>query len=442
MYVRKIFLVLLCAITSTHVSASDISELDQLRKELSEIRQTYEARIEALEERISQLEGGESQTDEPVATVITKPVPAAQSRPGDFNPAIGVVLVGTASEFSPDNDFAVPGFMYDEESGPGESGFSLGESELNAKVNVDDRFFGNFTVAFADEDGETEVELEEAWFETRALPLGLQLRGGRFFSGIGYRNQFHRHADDFVDRPLPYRVLMNGQYIDDGVQGRWLAPTDQFLEFGAEWLRGAGFPAGGADRQGKGAWSLFARTGGDFGTSNSWQAGVSWLAANAAGRESGESDIFDGDVDLAILDGVWKWAPNGNASVNNFKLEGAWFWQAQEGMFTPNGGAMLAYDENQQGGYLEGIYQFRPHWRAGLRYAWLDADDPGAAFSGTSLDTLGVSPEIWSVMLDWSHSEFSRLRLQYSRDDSDIDTVDRWYLQYLMSLGAHGAHQF
>jgi hypothetical protein len=45
-------------------------------------------------------------------------------------------------------------------------------------------------------------------------------------------------------------------------------------------------------------------------------------------------------------------------------------------------------------------------------------------------------------MLDWSHSEFSRLRLQYSRDESNIDAVDRWYLQYLMSLGAHGAHQF
>ena len=441
MIIRKVAVLLLCAVAGPAVAVGEMSEVELLRQELSEIQQAYESRIGALEERIRQLESTEQLTAAAVAVAGTE-APVPQEKPADFNPSIGIVLVGTATDFSPDYDFAVPGFMFDEEAGPGEDGFSVGESELNAKVNVDDRFFGNFTLAVADEDGATEVELEEAWFETRTLPQGLQLRAGRFFSGIGYRNQFHRHADDFVDRPLPYRVLLNGQYIDDGVQVRWLAPTDQYLEFGAEWLRGAGFPAAGAGRDGKGGWSLFGRTGGDVGISNSWQAGLSWLSARAQGRESGDGEVFDGDIDLAMLDGVWKWAPNGNPSRNNLKLEGALFWQKQDGLFTPGGGGALAYDEDQRGGYLEGIYQFKPRWRAGLRYAWLDTDDPGAAFSGTSLDTLGVTPKIYSATLDWSHSEFSRLRLQYSRDESDIKAVDRWYLQYLMSLGAHGAHQF
>ena len=439
MSIIKLVLVMVCAVTVSSVSAGEVTELDLLKEELSEIKQAYEDRIEALEARIRSLEQSKP---EAVTTPVTQVAPVTQEKPNDFNPSIGVVLVGTAADFSPDNDFTVPGFMLDEEAGPGEDGFSVVESELNVKANIDDRFFGNFTLAVADEDGATEVELEEAWFETLTLPYGLQLRGGRFFSGIGYRNQFHRHADDFVDRPLPYRVFMNGQYIDDGVQVRWLAPTDQYLEFGAEWLRGAEFPAGDAGRDGKGAWSVFGRTGGDVGNSHSWQAGLSWLSARAEDRESGEGDSFDGDVDLALLDGVWKWAPNGNPSSHNLKLEGGLFWQKQDGLFTPVGGGALAYDDDQQGGYLEGIYQFKPRWRAGVRYAWLDSDDPGSAFSGTSLDTLGVSPEIYSAMLDWSHSEFSRLRLQYSRDESNIDAVDRWYLQYLMSLGAHGAHQF
>jgi hypothetical protein len=437
----RIPVMLLCSAACFSVSAGELTELESLRQELSDIKQAYESRIDALEQRIRSLESRD-QAAAAVNEAATPAVPAVQERPSDFNPSIGVVLVGTAADFSPDNDFAVPGFMSDEEAGPGADGFSVGESELNARANIDDRFFGNLTLAIADEDGATEVELEEAWFETLALPQGLQLRGGRFFSGVGYRNQFHRHADDFVDRPLPYRVFMNGQYIDDGVQVRWLAPTDQYLEFGAEWLRGAGFPAGGADRDGKGAWTLFGRTGGDIGSSHSWQAGMSWLSARASGRESGDDDSFDGDVDLALLDGVWKWAPGGNPSVTNLKLEGALFWQQQDGLFTPAGGGGLDYDAEQNGGYIEGIYQFMPRWRSGLRYAWLDTDDPGAAFSGTALDTPGVAPEIYSVMLDWSHSEFSRLRLQYSRDESNIDAVDRWYLQYLMSLGAHGAHQF
>ena len=438
MYIRRVLIVVLCAISGSAVAAGKLTEVDLLREELSQIKRAYEARIRALEKRIESLEHSPEKS---VADVATQTAPSVQERPSDFNPAIGVVLVGTAAGFSPDNDFAVPGFMLDEEAGPGEEGFSVGESEINAKANIDDRFFGNFTLAVADEDGSTEVELEEAWFETLALPHSLKLRGGRFFSGIGYRNQFHRHADDFVDRSLPYRVFLNGQYLDDGVQLSWLAPTDLFMEVGVEWLRGAKFPAAGSGHDGKGAWSLFGRVGGDVGVSHSWQAGLSWLSARAKDRGSAD-DVFDGDVDLAIAEGVWKWAPNGNPSRNNLKLEGALFWQNQDGLFAPDGGGALAYDEDQRGGYLEGIYQFMPQWRAGMRYAWVDTDDPGAAFAGTSLDTLGVSPKIYTAMLDWSHSEFSRLRLQYSRDDSDVKGVDRFYLQYIMSLGAHGAHRF
>ncbi len=46
-------------------------------------------------------------------------------------------------------------------------------------------------------------------------------------------------------------------------------------------------------------------------------------------------------------------------------------------------------------------------------------------------------------MADWSPSEYSRLRLQYARDKSmEGITEDQWTLQYVMSLGAHGAHAF
>ena len=49
-----------------------------------------------------------------------------------------------------------------------------------------------------------------------------------------------------------------------------------------------------------------------------------------------------------------------------------------------------------------------------------------------------------SVMLDWTPSEFSRLRAagrqrQQARPDA---TDNQLFLQYIMSLGAHGAHKF
>ncbi len=46
-------------------------------------------------------------------------------------------------------------------------------------------------------------------------------------------------------------------------------------------------------------------------------------------------------------------------------------------------------------------------------------------------------------MLDWSPSEFSRIRLQFARDRSRQGATDNQvFLQYIMSLGAHGAHKF
>jgi hypothetical protein len=46
-------------------------------------------------------------------------------------------------------------------------------------------------------------------------------------------------------------------------------------------------------------------------------------------------------------------------------------------------------------------------------------------------------------MIDYSWSEFSRLRLQFAQDKSMQGVTDHQFtLQYIMSLGAHGAHKF
>jgi hypothetical protein len=53
------------------------------------------------------------------------------------------------------------------------------------------------------------------------------------------------------------------------------------------------------------------------------------------------------------------------------------------------------------------------------------------------------NPSRVTAMLDWSGTEFSRLRLQVAEDKSRADATDRQVLvQYILSLGAHGAHRF
>jgi hypothetical protein len=52
-------------------------------------------------------------------------------------------------------------------------------------------------------------------------------------------------------------------------------------------------------------------------------------------------------------------------------------------------------------------------------------------------------PQRTTAMIDFSPSEFSRLRLQYAWDQARFaNTDDELLVQYIMSLGAHGAHKF
>jgi hypothetical protein len=109
-----------------------------------------------------------------------------------------------------------------------------------------------------------------------------------------------------------------------------------------------------------------------------------------------------------------------------------------------------AYHSQQTGWYLQGVYQFRPRWRAGLRYDSLDSGDtriatlPGGVLPGFAFPELrSATPARTSVMLDWNPSEFSRLRAQFAWDRARLYASDQQlFLQYLYSLGAHGAHKF
>ena len=98
----------------------------------------------------------------------------------------------------------------------------------------------------------------------------------------------------------------------------------------------------------------------------------------------------------------------------------------------------------------QAVFQFMPRWRVGARYDSLDSGDVaiGLVTNGTltaaDFPVLAPhDPKRISVMVDFAPSEFSRLRLQFARDESRFHDKDsQIVLQYIMSLGAHGAHKF
>jgi hypothetical protein len=426
--------------------AADDADFAAIRQEMKALRGDYENKIRELERRLQAAEqrakAAEAQAatavplQAPVAppTPLPAPVPRVAGSANAFNPSISVVLNGSFAVSSEDPaGLGVAGFALGEEAGLRDRGFSLGESEVAISANVDHAFFASLIVALGNDDT---IGVEEGFIQTTSLPWGLTVKAGCFFSGIGYLNEKHAHAWEFADAPLPYRAMLENQYGDDGIGVRWLAPTDFFLEFGAEWFRGDAFPAGGADDNGAGTAAAYVRSGGDIDEESSFLAGLSFLRTKADERDT-DGDIFTGTSDLAIASLVYKWAPNGNPAQTNLTFSGEYFFGREEGAF--NG---VGVDYERSGFYVQGVYQFMPRWRAGVRHAQLRSDDAPAALAGSVLDNFGHTPRATSALLEYDSSEFGRFRAQYTLDDADLQTNDEFVFSYTVSFGAHGAHSF
>jgi len=374
-----------------------------------------------------------------IGTVLLMPVEAIaqDAKPPRADLNIGLVLDGAFST----GELAL---------GSRGKGFGLGHTELSVSSNIDDWFRGQVSAALDSHEGELEVELEEAYLQTLALPAGFSVRAGRFLSQIGYLNSQHLHTDDFAERPLLYRAFLGNHYFDDGLRANYLLPTTMFWQLGIEAFSGRSLIGESTNEPSIGAITVNARTGGDIGRNQSWQFGLGYLRnrLEAAPEEAEDEEMADGDdhdhegehdhgaaysgKNMFITDLVWKWAPNGNSRNRQLKLSAEYARLSGLNEFASS-------DDKHEAWYISGVYRFHPQWEAGARYGNLNVSEPhGDHFhSGRINET--------SLMLAYKRTEFSALRLQYTRQDSNsgFDSADEaLMLQYVVSLGAHGAHSF
>ncbi|MFT3729130.1 MAG: outer membrane beta-barrel protein [Terricaulis sp.] len=450
--------------TAAASAAPTNDDVASLRRDMEAMKQEYEARISALEARIAEQDAAQSAAnaaqastaapadqsaapaDASAPVVVAQsdqtyapPAPAATSGPTSqnlYNPGIAVALNGffTAARHDTGDNERIAGFAAGDDIGHPQRGFSLGESEVSFAANIDPTLAGFFDFSI---DNSNNVSLEEAYIRTTALPGGFTIKAGRFLSGIGYINERHAHDWNFSDASLPYRAFLNNQLGDDGVQVRWIAPTDQFLEFGAEAFRGDVYPAAGAADNGVGAYSAFVHTGSDINASSSYLAALSYLHTRAVDRADASGDLFTGDTNLGIASLIYKWAPNGNPLVNNLTVAGEYFYGRDNGSF--NG---VNINQSHQGWYVQGVYQFMPQWSVGLRASGLSSDSVSNLLAGTEIDDLGHNPLELTALLEYDTSEFGRIRMQYSHDESSTTDNDILLMQYTVIYGPHGAHRY
>lgn len=333
-----------------------------------------------------------------------------------------------------------------------DQGLQLGHSDLTASGPVGTQLKAHLGAVLATHEGRLERGVEEAWLETTRLPGGLQVRAGRFASQIGYLNQQHPHADDFVERPLLYRAFFGGHWNDDGLRLNWTAPTPFYLMLGLEALRGKRLVQEAVPPPRRlGVTTFVLKTGADLGRSHSWQLGLSHVrntreAVTEDHEEDGPHGMHDHEHDHAhahgaqfsgrrtwMIDAVWKWAPGGNDRGQQVR---AVFEAARISGINRFATSKDTHESNA----LALVWRLRPSWEVGARADWLRVRAPhGEHFHGALLRER-------TLMLAWKPSHMQSLRLQVTgqRDAVEFDNPARraWQLQYVLAFGAHGAHAF
>ncbi len=325
--------------------------------------------------------------------------------------------------------------------GARDRGLHLGGAEWMVSTPIGPYLEGRLTVGAHSHEGRLEKHIEEAWVGTTALPAGLQARAGRFMSQVGYLNEQHPHADDFVNRPLLYRAFLGGHYFDNGLRLNWTAPTALYWRSGVEVFGGRTLTPEVERRVRPGVWTLSSKVGGDLNREHSWQFGLSYLqnrrAAHAGHDDepagvAAEHDHAHGaplaGTHLWMLDGVWKWAPGGNNRQEQLRLT---FELARQ--------TGLGAGGSHRAAYLAAVYRFGGQWEVGARADWLSARlAQGDAFGPGRLREL-------SLMAAWKPSHQQTVRVQFTQQARALGFENPGravYVQYIHSFGAHGAHSF
>ncbi|MBK1709128.1 TonB-dependent receptor [Marichromatium gracile] len=480
----------LCATATT-----DDAEIAELRAMIEAMKDQYETRIQSLERRLAEAESrtppraalppgdtGSRPMRAPVVHQAPTPAPTrgALSAANAFNPQISVILDGNYYHDDLDGEgsglvgqaFQPSGGDHHDHDHAGHShgtfdnGFNMREAELSFTATIDPYFDAAMHMA-VDSDGN--VELEEAYLQTRALPHGLRVKAGRFLSGFGYANAQHPHQWAFVDQNLPYLNLLGVHGLQDtGVQLTWLPALPVYTLVGVEALQGdqerfgATFgdetlEALGLDEAGDGPrlWTAFAKIAPDLGDQHALQFGVSFAHGDRqqelhAHTHDHDAEVhqtaLDGDADLWGVDLVYAYDAPGYGGKGDLRLQSEYLRSIKDLDIIASAHPEQLGDRRTfttDGLYAQLTYGIAPRWTLGLRYDVLGLTNS----VGGDADADYGSSERWTLGLTWGLTEFSQLRAQYARNDILVaedtrERFDAFYLQFLMSMGSHGAHAF
>ena len=333
---------------------------------------------------------------------------------------------------------------------PNRNGFTVQNVELTFSATVDPYFDAQANIIYLiDIDGETVVELEEAFFTSRSLPGGLQLKGGQYFTEFGRQNVQHPHAWSFVDQPVILSRVFGGDGLrSQGARISWLMPSSWYSElyFGMQNANGetttsflsveseevGGHVLGNREARNFSdlLYSVRWFNGLDISDNTSLNIGTSALIGPNSTGEDTETIIYG-------IDSYLKWQPN--LTQRGFPFI-AWHTELvsrhyeAEDITSPNREVLRDW-----GGFTQVLWGFKPGYVAGARYEL--ADSNGA----DTTDPLRDKRKRLALNLTWYLSEYSKVRFQFNHDNAEHladSTANSLWVQMEFNIGSHAAHKF
>lgn len=388
-----------------------------------------------------------------------------------YVPGISFIMDFSYNRITPDINgnsiLNIPGFIPDSNAVGGEdsilngnNGFNLNYGELSLSAAVDP-YFDLFTALSM---GEDSFEIEELYINSRKFPAGFRIKLGKFKSSFGRINSKHAHQWDFMDIPLGYRVFFGKEgLIEKGVQLNWVAPLNFYLAFGVESLQGQNGNSFGTDgftlpnrddsdgikvdeTSLPNLWAFFTKTSFDMGDLVIL-AGISY--ATGAGRSnnitgydgsafSGITKIWGADLTLKYLLDSYRYISLTTEYISR-DMEGVKYLYG-------NTDGLLKKDlsKKQSGFYTQIVYRFKRLWRTAARFDFLGKN---RILNNGSAEDYPNDLKRFSFMVDYSPTEFTRIRLQYNLNryiyyGKELQKPDELLVQFNIAIGAHGAHSF
>ncbi len=281
----------------------------------------------------------------------------------------------------------------------GGDGFSVQEVEIYFKSNIDPYWTGNFSVGVSQHGDHFDFALEEAYVESLFIP-SLTFRAGQFFAFLGRHNNLHTHYYPFIDPPLINKTLFGHHgWAGAGASLAYLTPLPWYFEIMGQAFYTEDKPSG----------ILFLKNLWDLNDKSTFELDLAYGA---------KVKTFKHLYNAAM---VYKYQPLDSSKKHSV----SWTTEFLQAVGDKNLKVNKGFNSYVQ-------WQFLKQW-------WLQ----GRAEYLLGEKWKNIEEQKYSVLLAWTATEYSSIRLQYDVAKADHEAWEHAVsIQANMSLGAHPAHLY